>query len=236
MTPQDLIILAMKQTTALGIGQTASAEDLEDGFTLLKMMLAQWQRNRYNVYRLRTVSITCDGRQAYTIGAGGDIDTARPNKIESAFVRQLVPGPDPVDYDLDILRAREDYNRISQKSLKSFPYCLFYDSAYPLGNVYPWPVPGSQFQLHLTVMEPLQRFATPYDEFEMPDEYQEAIMYNLAGRLCPLYGLSVSAELAGLARASLNIVKKANAQIPRLQVPGELIRPGAYNVYADQSR
>lgn len=233
MTPNDLIILALKQCNVLGVGQTASAEDIEDSFALLKMMLAQWQRKRWTVYRLRSVTIHCDGRAFYTIGAGGDIDTVRPGKIESAYIRQLGTAPQEVDYPLSILRAREDYDRIHQKSLESFPQYLFYDSAYPLANVYVWPIPSSRYELFMSVMEPLQRFETPYDEFEMPEEYQEAVMYNLAMRLYPAYGLPISPDVAGLARASLNTVKNANAQIPRMRMPSGLVRPGYYNPYSD---
>ncbi|MED5773577.1 hypothetical protein, partial [Enterobacter kobei] len=89
-TPNDLIILALKQANVLGVGQSASAEDIQDCFALLNMMLAQWNRRRYAIYHLKTVNIACDGSQSYTIGPGGDIDTTRPNKIESAYFRQII--------------------------------------------------------------------------------------------------------------------------------------------------
>jgi hypothetical protein len=36
-----------------------------------------------------------------------------------------------------------------------------------------------------------------------------------------------------LAKAAMNTIKNANAQIPMLQVPTELVRPARYNVYSD---
>lgn len=120
-TPNDLIILALKQANVLGVGQSASAEDIQDCFALLNMMLAQWNRRRYAIYHLKTVSIACDGSQSYTIGPGGDIDTTRPNKIESAYFRQIITSPpNQIDYPLEIIRAREDYDRIYLKDMQSF--------------------------------------------------------------------------------------------------------------------
>lgn len=237
MTPNDLILLALKQTNVLGVGQSASAEDLNDCFALLNMMLAQWQRRRYAVFHLKNVSFQCDGRQFYTIGPGGDFDMPRPSKVESAFFRQVVPStPNQIDYPLEIIRAREDYDRIYLKDMQSFPQYLFYESDYPLGKVYAWPVPSALYELHLTIFDPLQTFATPYDEIQLPPEYAEAIMYNLALRIYPLYGLQVNPAVAQLAKASMNILEASNVQVPRLKTPASLTRSGVYNPYADRVR
>ena len=88
-TPAELITLALKQSGVLGVGQTASAEDMNDAFKLLQMMLGQWQVDRFMVFHLVTNSILCTGQQSYTIGPGGNINIPRPDRISSAFVRQL---------------------------------------------------------------------------------------------------------------------------------------------------
>lgn len=236
MTPNDLIILALKQANVLGVGQSASAEDIDDCFALLNMMLAQWQRRRYAVWTLTHISKVADGSQSYTIGPGQTFDITRPSKIESAFVRQLNTAPNFVDYPLEIIRAREDYDKIFLKTLASFPEYLYYDSAFPSGNLYAWPVPDSKYEIHISVMQQLQSFATPYDNFQMPPEYQEAIMYNLALRIYPMYGLPVNDAVAALAKASMNILEATNVQIPRLKLPASLTRSGVYNPYSDRVR
>ena len=237
MTPNDLIILAMKEAGALGVGQTASAEDMNDAFSRLNMMMAQWQRLRYLVYHLVDVAVPMTGQQSYTIGIGGDISRARPNKIVSAYFRQIQnSGTVQADYPLEILDAREDYNRIALKSMKSFPEYVFYDPAYPLGNVYVWPVPSPPgvYEVHLTVFEELRTFSSRFADFNLPDEYLEAILYNLALRLISMYKLPADQVVIGLAKSSLNILKQNNAKIPRLVLDGAVINRGGYNVYADR--
>lgn len=233
-TPGDIIQLALKTANVLGVGQTASAEDTTDAFNALNMMMAQWQRRRYMVYQLVSASLQATGQEVYTVGPGGDFDIPRPAKIESAFFRQLSGEPLPVDYPFSILRSREDYNRISIKNLNAFPQYLFYDGGYPLGNLYPWPIPNNQYEIFITVMQQLQQFETIADEITLPPEYKAALWWNLTLELYPMYGLPVNEVVAKKAEASMRIIEQANTQIPRLSMPTALNnRPGTYNIYGD---
>lgn len=233
-TPGDIIQLALKTANVLGVGQTASAEDTNDAFNVMNMMISQWQRRRFMVYQLITTSLQATGQEVYTVGPGGDFDIPRPAKIESAFFRQLSGGPLPVDYPFTILRAREDYNRISIKNLNAFPQYLFYDGGNPLGNLYPWPIPNNQYEIFITVMQQLQQFETVADEIVLPPEYKAALWWNLTLELYPMYGLPVNEVVAKKAEASLRIIEQANTQIPRLSMPTALNnRPGTFNIYGD---
>jgi hypothetical protein len=236
-TPADLINLALKMSNVLGVGQTASAEDMNDAFKLMQMMLAQWQRRRYLVYHLVNYSIPATGAQFYTIGPGGNLNVPRPAKIESAFFRQVTtPVPNQPDYPLSILQAREDYDRILLKQLQSFPQYVFYDSAFPMGNLYVWPIPNGTYEVHITVMEQLQSFPNINTVIVMPPEYEEAIMYNLALRLYAMYGLPPNPVVVKAASVALNILEAANTQIPRLRMPIGIIRGGGYNIFGDVFR
>ena len=54
------------------------------------------------------------------MGTGGAVNIPRPDRLESAYVR-LANGGQQVDYMLDIVQAREDYNEIALKQLQTFP-------------------------------------------------------------------------------------------------------------------
>lgn len=233
-TPRDLINLALKTANVLGVGQTASAEDMNDSFNLMNMMMAQWQRRRYMVYQLIESSRQATGQLSYTVGLGGDFNIARPSKLEFAYFRQNQNTPLPVDYPLQILRAREDFDRISIKNLNAFPMYAFYDGGFPLANLFIWPVPNNQYELHITVMQQLQQFQTVSDSIVLPPEYSAALMWNLTLELYPFYGLPANLVIQGKAEASMRIIEEANAQIPLLQMPTALrSRGGAYNIYGD---
>jgi hypothetical protein len=234
-TVLDIINLALKTANVLGVGQAASAEDLSDSFSLLNMLMAQLQRRRYMIYQLVTVAKQATGQLSYTVGPGGDFDIARPSKLESAFFRQNVQTPLPVDYPLEILRSTEDYNRISIKNLNAFPRFAFYDMAYPIGNLFVWPVPNNMYEIHITVMQQLQQFGTVSDVITMPPEYSAALMWNLALEMYVMFGLPPNPQVQGKAEASLRIIEESNAAIPQLQLP-VAVRPqrgATYNIYGD---
>jgi hypothetical protein len=245
-TPASLVSFALKAAGITGVAQPSLAEDFSDVFDAMNGMLAQWNRKRWITWDLIDVSVVSTGALHYSVGPNGDINIPqRPDRLESAFFRQLVsPQPYAVDYPLEILESREDYNSIALKSLVSWPQYIFYDSAYsqtsspPLcGFVYPWPVPqASLYELHLSLKVTIAQFSEYIANVNMPPEYVEAIWTNLALRVGAMYpGSSVPQLVVDLAKASLATIRGANAQIARLKMPEGLGRPALYNIYSDQS-
>lgn len=236
-TPVELINLALKQAGVLGVGQTATAEDLSDCFKLYNMMLAQWSRMRNIVYQLLDVACVGTGAQTYTVGIGGNFDIPRPSKLIGAYCRQLSNPGLQVDFPLDLLMSQTDWGRVSPKAMTSLPSLVYYDPQYPLGVLHVWPVPDSKYEIHIQCLADLPRTVTSFDDILMPPEYEEAIMYNLAGRLCIFYQIPLPQGLPQLASATMATLRAANMQIGKLYMPDNLAgNGGAYNVYTDSAR
>ena len=258
-TAGDIASAALRECGAWGVGQTPLADDIQDAQARLQWMLQQWERKRWFVWHLVDYSKVSTGATSYSVGPGGDFNTnalynpvtdgfdppvpgnvtTRPNKIESSFLRQLTQSqPNQIDYPMTIITSREDYNRIALKQLQSFPGYVFFDSAWPVGRVFPWPVPQPTiYELHLTIREQLPaKFATLATVLNVPYEYYSAMVLNLAVRLRPKYGIVPlqGDHLPGLARDSLNVLRNDNYQISRLHMPGDLVRPQLYNIFSDR--
>lgn len=238
-TARDIVTLALADAGIVGVGQTPLAEDSNRALVRLNWMISQWARKRWMVYHLVDLGFTSTGAQSYTVGPGMNYNiSVRPDKIKSAFARQLVPAaPNQVDYPLEVIESRETYNLISLKQLTSFPYYVFYDAAYPTGLLYPWPIPqAGLYAVHITVEEVLVQLASLNTTVIFPDEYQPALHSNLVCILRAAYRLPVDPFWLGKAKADLNVVKNANEAISRLRMPAELAGRGAYNIYSDQFR
>lgn len=241
MTPIYCINQALKKIGVIGIGETATAEDFSDAFNELQNMLFQWQQQRWLVYNLIDVTFTANGAESFTMGAGGDVNILRPDNIESAYFVQQNQGGQPVSYPLEILNSREDYNNIVLKSLSTWPQYLFFDSAFPLANVFITPIPpAGQFTIHMSIKTPLPDPSNQTGEMSTPPEYNQAIIYNLACLIATSYGLEVAPDVRLVANRSLSVIRNANAQIPRLGMPvgiGDAIGGsggGFYNPYSDR--
>lgn len=243
-TTLDIINLALLDAGIIGQGQTASSEDVNNAYTRLQWMIEQWQRKRYLVFHLINLTLTSTGQTTpYTIGPGGQfVIGTRPDRVETGcFFRQLVQSsPNQIDYPLELLESFEDYNRIALKKLQTFPGYVFYDPAYPLGNLYFWPVPQATIYLmNVLVKATLIDIITSAGlttmlDAVLPNEYFQAMYLSLAEILRSAYRLPPDQMLSARAKESREVLRGAAAAIARLRMPDDLIRPGVYNPYSDQ--
>jgi len=217
----------------------------------VNLILGQWSRKRWLNTDLIDVAFATTGAQSYSIGVGGDINTPRPDKIESAFFRvngglmynAVLDGsggfllddagniitdgtlntylnPQAFDYELGIIEAREEYNLIPTKGIVSWPRAMFYDSSYPMGRIYLWPVPvANAFQVHLSMKVGFAPIVDTTLDLALPPEYADALMWTLCARLRPMYGLTPEPTVTAAMRAALNTIRVANTQISELRLP-----------------
>ena len=245
-TVRDVATAALKDVGVLGIGQSPQPEDLNDAVFKLNGMIAQWRRKRWLTYHLLDLSIVSTGAQSYQIGplgvleqSGGIYMSSRPDKLEAAYVRQLIPtgspSSGPVDYPLIIINSMETYSRIPLKDLVSFPRRMFYDSGFPIGTLYPYPVPNASiYEIHVLVKTPLSQYSALSAQIILPEEYVPALHWNLVIRLAPGYKQPLDPTVAMLAKDALNVLRMANTQISELRIPVNFHRNGVYNPYTDQ--
>jgi hypothetical protein len=197
--------------------------------------VAQWNRRRWLVYQLVETVCTCDGSTSYTVGAGGDFNIARPANIAAAFIRQTTSTPLEVDFYLDEIMSREEYSQIAIKGLHAAPSThFFYDSGYPTGTLYPWPIPNAGYDLHILTPAVITAPTSINEAMVLPPEYFAALKDELAVQTRRGYGQPQNPDLVLAAKASLATIRKANFQVGRLSMP-KAIGPGvAYNPYSDQ--
>jgi len=240
-TPEDILTLALADANIIGQGATASSWDMNNAFIRLNLMLTEWKNKRWLVYHNILGSKVSDGRTtAYTVGPSGDINLSyRPDKLEAAFFRQIIPtaAPNQFDTPLDILQSYEDWAQITMKQLTSFPNCCFLDSAWPLANLYVWPWPQATiYEIFIVLKDTaaLNAFTSLSQTIALPDPYFSALHLNMVQRLRAVYQLEPNPTIDGLVRNVNQTLRGSNAQIARLYMPRELVRRGVYNPYSDQ--
>lgn len=235
-TAGDLIGLAFRMSGVLGQGQNALTQDTADALVLLNQMMDQWSARRWLVYHLVETVCACDGTISYSVGAGQDIAVARPDRIEYAFIRQITQAyPNQVDWPLVEIKSREQYSQIALKSMQASPsWYFFYDSGFPYGTFYPWPLPNSQYELHVGTKAVLDRFASTATSVVLPPAYESAITLNLAVMMREGWQLAERPRLTKLARKALNTIRGSNFQIGALLMPPGITPGPSYNIYSDR--
>jgi hypothetical protein len=237
-TAADIVLSGLKKSGIVGLGQTPDGSDTIDALSDLNDMLAQWTTQRWMVWNELDLSFVSTGASSYTVGPNGNYNvTPRPDRIEAAYLRQLINPPGlNVDTPLKVIPSREEYSTLSLKTLTSFPLYVFLDTAYPTANLFVYPQPNASiYEVHLILKNVLPILKIT-DAISMPGQYIAAMKFNLAKRLRQAYGkgLRPDPELNALARSSLDIVKQSNLQVPELQLPKALLGASSgYNIYSD---
>ena len=78
-----------------------------------------------------------------------------------------------------------------------------------MANLRLFPVPASDYQLFLLSEKSLDEVQTLDTDLELPAGWEDAIIFNLAMRLAPEYGQSVSPELKMFADQALRNIRAA---------------------------
>ena len=240
-TVNDVITEAFKKAGLLGLGQTMDGGDMVSAVSDFNDMVSQWNTQRWMIWDLVNIGFVSTGASPLTVGPAGNFPLAvRPNRIESCFQRQIVSSGLNVDTPIEIIPSWEEYSRLSLKSLQSFGLYCFYDGAFPVANLFLYPIPNPTiYEIFIQVKDAIPTFtaATIGTTINIPPYYIAALKFNLAKRFRQGYGkgLKPDPELNALARSSLDIVKQSALQVPELVMPKVLIRQSSgYNILSDQ--
>jgi len=185
---------AMMDIGALAAGETPEADNLKDILRKLNSMLGRWGAKKLLVPASTTEYFTLvAGTAQYTMGDAGTASTIRATKIlNNAFIR------DSGDRDYPVRVISEDeYNEIPDKTTRGRPYLLFYDAGYSTGYINFYYTPDAAETAYIESIKPLGEITLDNitDYFNIPREYEEAIQLNLAIRIAPMFGRTVSVQL-----------------------------------------
>lgn len=237
-----LLTNALQDGGIVGIDEAVEQPILNKAFTYANWQLAQWARKRFLVYRIQDYSVVATGALSYSVGLKSDIDiNPRPDRLEYAFLRFLnnqgVASSLPVDIPLDIIQSREDYSRIAVKTVGTLPWRVFYDPVWPVGVLFPWPVPQpSIYEIHVGFKVVLPRFTSLQQQIMFPPEYEPALNWCLARRFRAAFQMPESPEINALARDALNTLRLANQAVGVLRMPTALRgRNRAYDYRSDDA-
>lgn len=227
-TPRTLIEASLRK-----IGITTDDASIEqDALSDLKRMLAVWSTRQILIPASAEDNFALVvGTSTYTMGTAGTASTVRAKKILNAFVRDS----DNYDHPVEII-SENQYNGIPDKTASSRPYWLFYDPKYAVGTINLYPTPDATETVYIESLQLLQDLDDVTTTITLPDEYEEAIIYNLAVRLAPEHEVPILPEVGAIAMASLSAIIVLNAANQVEKVPLDPGITGAgrrYNINTD---
>ncbi len=218
-TVGDLIRSAMRKIGVLASGEPLPADEGDDAKIVFAQMVDAWSLESLLIPVVSVVTKQLiAGQPEYTIGIYPDpqpnplpdnhIETARPEKILAAFIRDAYD----TDYPQELIDVKT-FSRISRKTNESRPSRIYVRKGWPMNTLLFESVPYADETLHLEVVQPLSGYlstANLTDTINLPPGYEQVLIYNLAIMLADEWGKDVTNSIALIATNGKKRIKRAN--------------------------
>ena len=238
---QTVLNILNRSLRLIGVAQTGEAsspDEISDAFSVLNMMLGQWNNDRLMLFGFTNELFDIPiGQQKFTIGPGGDLDTARPTRIDRAFVRYTPSSPGlAYDYQLEIV-PNTKWQEIFVKAISTtYPIYLFYDNKCPLAEISLYPVPAQACKLGISSWAQLPKFTSYIQDIDLPDGYESALAYNLALEMAPEYGRQLDPIIVEKAAETKANIMRTNQQLSYLKSDSALTPRRNFNILTGAAR
>lgn len=232
VTWTDIITDAFVEIRVARAGDVIAPEMLDQGQRAANRILDLWNANRRAVFADTFTDFTLTpSLSPHTVGPSGTFVVAqRPVKIDAA-VLNLGGTPNvfaPIDVHDELWYRALPVPAITS----SVPTDLYYETAWPNGNLFFYPIPTTAYSVRLWMRVVLASITDVTATFSLPPGYQDALTMTLAERLASGNGQTASQDTRQAAKEAREIVFGNNDEIPDLNtldggMPGT--GGGAYN-------
>ena len=137
----------------------------------------------------------------------------RPLRVLDAFIRQTQGGN---DLPCKII-SRDEYNRFGVKSSPGTPTQIYYNPQSNTGQLYTYPVFNDMTQvLFIEFSKPIDDFTTSTDDYDLPQEWGNALKLNLALQIAPEYEVPTDKfkQIQFLAKDAFDLVNGYDVESP----------------------
>lgn len=198
MNRDAIVNAALRKIGVLVDGATASSTQLTAAQEALNNVVFSLYAQGMPVWAMTTTSFTpVLGQTAYPVGLGvgsGTLNINAPLKITQAWSRDNISNTDiPMN-----IYTQYNYNLLSTKINEGYPVHLWYQPGNQTGTITIWPAPDQYTASHRAIWFVYQR---PFDQFDaatdtpdFPQVWLEPLIYSLAQRLSPEYGLPLAEQ------------------------------------------
>lgn len=203
---EDLLRGSLRLIGAIATGEPLDADNSSDALQTLNDLLEARSLENLAVWGSAVLPFnTVANQAAYTIGPGGNWNTARPIRIRGGYC--TVGG---VDYEIRDW-GQTEYDLVSLKSQKGDIVERFlYVNDHPLGIITLWPVPTSVIVVTLDIDRVLTFPVTLATVLVMPPGYTRYFKYATAVEAAPEYQTEAPATVKAVAVSALAGIKRAN--------------------------
>jgi hypothetical protein len=219
-TALNLITDVLLDMGVIADQESPTASQSSGALVKLNDLLESWNIDSSKNYgRTENVIPFVSGQQIYTIGAGGDLNITRPDKITNAFIRQNTGSPvNQSDLPITVFNNSEWEEQPSKFITGTFPYGVWFNMEYPLIEAHVTPIPtGSGYSL-VFWSDTIGAELTLATVLSFPNGYKRAIKYALYMELAASYQIAIPQQIPLLYKNAMQVIENNNLQLNELPV------------------
>ncbi|WP_299477000.1 hypothetical protein [uncultured Paracoccus sp.] len=181
MTAGQVVTRALRICAVLGRGETAEAEDMQDGVVSLNLMLKSWQATGPNLWRETDGSVTLTNATAtYTL-------SPRPIEVLSCRYRNASGTDMPMEQLTD-----DEYQEIPLKTSAGIPTTFYVNKQRDATTITVWPVLATVTTetLRYSYQRVIEDVTAQSQHIDVPQEALDLVIYGLASRFLDEFGIT----------------------------------------------
>jgi hypothetical protein len=182
--PNEVISDAFRKIGVVASDEAMTADQLAAGKRELRRLLLGWQNFGTNLWTMTEMAITLTTASSYAL-------TSRALAVHSVRYRNAAG----LDMPMSPM-TRQRYYDLPNKTSTGIPNAWFYDKQRATGTLYIWQPPAAVTTETLRVT--YERPIDTDEDIDVPPEWENAVVWNLAEALAPAYApdKDVSADAA----------------------------------------
>jgi hypothetical protein len=188
LTRNEYIEAATRKLGVVADGQTLSATNYTNGMYAFNALIGEFRGLGMPLWARYSYSFSpTNGTSSYSIGISQTLNTPYPLKMLQAYrsdsgASTRIPIEIVSDYNFNLYPSNSS----------GFPIQLSYQPKVNLGTIKLWPTPdatAATSTITIVYQRPTEYMSTSTDTLDVPEEWTNAIIYNLATRLAPEWGV-----------------------------------------------
>lgn len=198
-TRDQIINAAYRKLGILADGATPTATQLTNAAEALNNIVFSLYAQGMPLWAISTTYFTLtQGQYQYPVGLGigaGNLNITAPLKIYQAWNLDVTDPNNTYRIPMNIY-TQYNYNLLNAPQDQGYPIQLWYQPGNQAGTINIWPAPD-QFsalyrQVWFTYQRPFDQFNAGTDTPDFPQVWIEPLIYSLAHRLAPEFGVPLS--------------------------------------------
>lgn len=181
VTARDFVRQALIETRIIASGREPRAAELDDCLFRLNMMLKTWQTQGAGLWRNDSATVTVlAGQSSVVLPAGAREVTDARVVVNASYERPMAKW------------ERAEFQVIPNKAAIGSPSVFYVDRQRDTATLNVWPVPTTDTQIKIEFDRALETVEDPAETLDVPEEYAETVMLNLAVRCAPIFGAELT--------------------------------------------